>query len=132
MKKNNKGFTLIELLAVIIILSIILTIATTSVIKNINDSKEKARYITAKEIVQLAEAYFATKGADENGCVNVEDMVTDGFLEEDIINPLNGENRNESNKLTNQKICKSEDVAQSDYKVNDNTYKFDGFYYKLK
>ena len=41
MKRNENGFTLIELLAVIVILGIIMVIATTNVLKNINDSKEK-------------------------------------------------------------------------------------------
>ena len=61
MKRNENGFTLIELLAVIVILGIIMVIATTNVLKNINDSKEKAKYMAAKEIVENAEAYFATK-----------------------------------------------------------------------
>ena len=39
MKRNKNGFTLIELLAVIVILGIIMVIATTNVLKNINDSK---------------------------------------------------------------------------------------------
>lgn len=131
MKKNNKGFTLIELLAVIVILAIILVIASTNVIKSIKSSREKAKYTAAKEIVQIAEAYFATKGNDD--CVKVEDMVTDGFLEEDVTNPLNGENRSNSNTLKDQQVCKSDGMkAQDDYEVNNNTYKFDGFYYKLK
>ena len=56
---KNKGFTLIELLAVIVLLSIIMVIVTTNVIKNVSDSKEKAKYIAAKEIVEISEAYFA-------------------------------------------------------------------------
>ena len=37
MKKNKNGFTLIELLAVIVILGVIMVIATTNVIKSINN-----------------------------------------------------------------------------------------------
>lgn len=82
MKKNNKGFTLIELLAVIVILSIILVIATTNVIKSINSSKEKAKYTAAKEIVQISEAYFATHGGDS---ASISDLTA--YLEEDATNP---------------------------------------------
>ena len=42
---NQKGFTLIELLAVIVLLSIIMVIVTTNVIKSVKDSKEKMKYI---------------------------------------------------------------------------------------
>ena len=66
--KNKKGFTLIELLAVIVILGIIMTIATTAVIKNINDSKAKAKYIAAKEITTIGSAYLSSN-TSEDGCV---------------------------------------------------------------
>ena len=56
--RDKKGFTLVELLAVIVILGIIMVIATTSVIKNIKESKIKAKYMAAKDIVDIAEAYF--------------------------------------------------------------------------
>ena len=56
---KNRGFTLIELLAVIVLLSIIMVIVTTNVIKSVKDSKEKMKYIAAKEIVEMSEAYFA-------------------------------------------------------------------------
>ena len=137
---KRKGFTLVELLAVIVILGIIMTIATTSVIKNINDSKEKAKYIAAKEIVEMSEAYFATSAErDENGkisdgtCVEVETMIAAGYIESDVTNPENGENRSSSNKLTGQKVCKSSGSSdQTDYKAQDNKYNFDGYYYKLQ
>ena len=58
---DKKGFTLIELLAVIVILAVILAIASTAVIKSINDSREKAKYIAAQDIVNIAEAYLATE-----------------------------------------------------------------------
>ena len=43
MKRNKNGFTLIELLAVIVILGVIMVIATTNVIKSINNSREKSK-----------------------------------------------------------------------------------------
>lgn len=130
--KNKKGFTLIELLAVIVILGVILTIATTSVIKSINDSKEKTKFTAAQEIVNMAEAYIATNGADEDGCINVEDMIPN-YLDTDVTNPLTGENRTEDNKLTNQQVCADESSRlQEDYKSTGNMYKFDGYVYKLQ
>ena len=38
---NKKGFSLVELLAVLIVLGIIMTIVTTTILKEVNSSKEK-------------------------------------------------------------------------------------------
>ena len=141
MKKNNKGFTLIELLAVIVVLSIILTIATTAVLKTIKDSKEKAKYIAAKEIVDIAEAYFATNSSATE--VTIGDL--GDYLESDATNPATGENDLLTNG-TSQIVCRSitqKDVdnrnatntrtysKQSNYKVNNNGYEFDGYWYGI-
>lgn len=112
MMKNKRGFTLIELLAVIVVLAIILTIATTSVIKNINDSKEKAKYIAAKDIVTIAEAYFVVNGSETS--VTIEGL--SDYLEQDVTNPKNGENDLFDIGL-NQVICRN--ITQKDI---DNGY----------
>lgn len=127
MKRNNKGFTLIELLAVIVVLSIILTIATTAVLKTIKDSKEKAKYIAAKEIVDIAEAYFATHSGDE---VKVVDLCKE-YMEKDATNPATGENIESCDDFGNQTIKKSNEGKQSDYKLKDEKYLFDGYVYSV-
>lgn len=133
MKKNNKGFTLIELLAVIVVLSIILTIATTAVLKTIKDSKEKAKYIAAKEIVDIAEAYFATNSSATD--VTINDL--SDYLESDATNPATGEN-DLLNNGTNQKVCKSTSYSsnnQNGYEISSyessNGYEFDGYWYGI-
>ena len=136
--KDKKGFTLIELLAVIVILSVILAIAGTAVIKSINDSKEKTRFLAASDIVEIASAYMltsegkknvitmhtSTSPSKETSCISVEKMITDGYIEEDVTNPVNGENRSSSNKLTNQYVCKIDSTKQTDYalKTGDDDY----------
>lgn len=128
MIKNKKGFTLIELLAVIIILSIILVIATTSVLKNIKDSKEKVKYMAAKEIVDIAEAYFATNSSDTEVTIgNLGD-----YLESDATNPATGEN-DLLTTGTNQKVCKNAIYSsnnQNGYE-SSNGYEFDGYWYGI-
>lgn len=133
MKKNNKGFTLIELLAVIVVLSIILTIATTAVLKTIKDSKEKAKYIAAKEIVDIAEAYFATNSSATD--VTINDL--SDYLQSDATNPATGEN-DLLNNGTNQKVCKSTSYSsnnQNGYEISSyessNGYEFDGYWYGI-
>lgn len=88
-KRSKKGFTLVELLAVIVILGILLTIATTAVIKNINKSKENARYVAAKELVEFAEAYMSVKNTNE---VTVSSLYDEGYLEDNSTNPITGKN----------------------------------------
>ena len=141
MERKN-GFTLIELLAVIVVLSIILVIATSSVIKNINDSRAKAKYIAAKEIVDIASAYIETEtdgiyietetdGIDKE-CVKVKDLIDKDYLEKDVTNPKTGENGNIDD---NQAICKSDSFSsksQVEYGNNNGKgYYFDGYMYNL-
>ena len=132
--KNKKGFTLIELLGLIVILGVILVIATTSVIKNINDSRKKAKYTAAREIVDIASAYMvAEKDRVNNNCVLVSDMINDDYLEDDVTNPLTGENISSLDDVSNQKVCKEESQAQDDYELQeDSYYSFDGYKYYVK
>jgi len=57
--KNQKGLTLIELLAVIVILGIIAAIAVPAIGNVINNSKEKATYAEAQQIIDAAKLYIA-------------------------------------------------------------------------
>ena len=130
MKKDKNGFTLIELLAVIVILGIIMVIATTNVLKNINDSKEKAKYMAAKEIVENAEAYFAINS--NATYVTINDLKD--YLESDATNPKTGDN----DLLTNSKkqsICKDSSYSSGTPKNYSNNggkgYYFDGYFYSL-
>lgn len=129
MNKKDNGFTLVELLAVIAVLSIILVIATSSVLKYIEESKEKTKYIAAKEIVEIAEAYFAIN-IDEG---EVEIKSLSDYLESDATNPKTGENDLFSD--SEQKICKNSSYSSSSQigYSNDNGkgYYFDGYFYSL-
>ena len=141
MNKKN-GFTLIELMAVIVILSIVLILVTKNVIGAKKDSEEKAKYIAAKEIVKIAEVYFANNSCATD--VTIENIKE--YLESDATNPKTGKN----DLLTsgkNHKICRSITTElirscklsgiptrtyneQSDFSNNgDSGYKFDGYWY---
>ncbi len=128
---KNKGFTLVELLAVITILAVIFVIATVSISTVIKNSKEKAKFIAANDIVDIASAYFETESVSkENGtCVKIKDLINKGYLEKDATNPATGENGDFSDS---DMICiNSGSTKQDDYKSHDGQYSFDGFYYKL-
>lgn len=132
--KNKKGFTLVELLAVIVVLSVILVIATTNVMQSINDSRKKAKYIAAKEIVEIGSAYMYENNISD--CVKVIDLIENGYLEEAVTNPNTGENGGIGGK---QRVCKNTEnlshTAENPYNLIEsseaNYYCFDDYCYKM-
>ncbi len=129
--KNKKGFTLIELLAVIVILGIIMTIATTNVLKSIKQSKIRSRYIAAKDITAIASAYLDTKNKN---CVEVSELIGEDYLNDDVTNPADENAKNISNRseMNNQYVCKSPEAKeQSSYDLNGNVYTFNGYCYSI-
>ena len=100
---KNKGFTLIELLAVIIILAIILVIAVPSVIKLIDDSKQK-NYENQVSLIKDAAKLFITKNNSEKDLVEIGDninitlleLVEEGSLSNFPVDPRTNENFSEN------------------------------------
>ena len=78
MKLNRKGYTLIELLAVILIISLIITLSIFSIIKAINSSKEKATALSENSIKEAAETYATEKNDDSSYWLDITDKdITD-------------------------------------------------------
>ena len=133
---KNKGFTLVELLAVIVILGIIMVIASSSVSKTLEESKKRAKFIAAQEITEIASAYMEAE--TNKTCVDVNELIRNGYLEEDVTNPETGENGNISNShkvcARNSEICN--DLSHDEYDVCTNEedgikfYIFDEYIYK--
>ena len=128
---KSKGFTLIELLAVIVILGVIMVIAGTSVMGSIRDTKKKARFMAAKDIVEIASTYLAEKGGDS---VNVKDLCNEGYIEKDATNPAdeNAKNISSCGDFTNQNVVKGDFSLQDNYDIQDDCYDFDGYKYCFK
>lgn len=55
--KKNKGFTLVELLAVITVIGIVLSIATTATVTIMNRGRKKSEMISAKDYVTAVNDY---------------------------------------------------------------------------
>ena len=66
----KKGFTLIELLAVIVILAIIALIATPVILNIINDAREGAQKISAKNYARAVELAIVKNASNDK---NLED-----------------------------------------------------------
>lgn len=130
MNRKNKGFTLVELLAVIVILGIVLTIATTSILRSKKDTIQKTKYIAAKEIVEIAEAYMIANNKDS---VYFSKLCEDGYLESNVTDPLTGKNIGNCSKLKGKIRKKAvSDKVSSNYMPNDEgSYAFDNIVYDL-
>ena len=93
MKLNRKGYTLIELLAVILIISLIITLSIFGIINAINSSKEKAATLSINSIKEAAETFAAEKNDDNNYwlditdkenkyfCITIEELMNKGLLD---------------------------------------------------
>ena len=121
---NKKGFTLVELLAVLIVLAILVTIATTTIIKQVKESK-KTLNEAQKSIVKASAIEYATKKGlfkQEGNTYNIclKDLEKEALIDKNIVNSLN-KNKNYYLKLTVEcdNICsfKAQDIME--YKDNE-------------
>ena len=78
---NKKGFTLAELLGVIVVLSIIITMATISVVSIINRSKNRINSENEKTLKEAAKMYVQDKNIDDVD-VNASVLIDEGLLDD--------------------------------------------------
>ena len=132
---NKKGFTLIELLAVIVLLGLLSTLGISMVIKNSNESKKRTKYLAAKEIVTIADAYFTTDGSDKTE-VSVKTLINNEYLNDGLINPRNNKREWDSGEQDGTLIKQGDYTLQTDYNLKEcgtkKCYQFDGYAYILK
>lgn len=89
---SKKGFTLVELLAVLVLLTVIVLVAFPNIIgavKSTNDQLDKA---TTTLLESIARSYANDNPVKypttttKNYCVNVEDLVKEGYTQSPIAN----------------------------------------------
>lgn len=69
--KNNKGFTLVELLAVVTIIGVLLTLATTAAITTMNKGRRRAEKLSAKDYVTAVNDYnFISSNSEKISTTN--------------------------------------------------------------
>ena len=90
---NNRAFTLVELLAVLIVLSIIITITIVSVGKTVSDSSTKLSGIQKNNIENAAKTYYLKEGMNKNvTCISVNYLISNGYIEgTEVIDPKTNE-----------------------------------------
>lgn len=104
--KNNKAFTLVELLAAIMVLGVIALLTTTAITSTVKNSKQDLYDAQLILIKNAAEAwgseniqYIPYATYDEQlveKYLLLSDLIEAGNLDEDIENPLTGENFNDN------------------------------------
>ena len=90
----KKGFTLVELIGVIIILGVLALITFPIIDKSIKNSKQQALDRTIDSIEKAAYNYSVENDigySTEYKKLQLSDLVSKGFLKENIINPVTNE-----------------------------------------
>lgn len=116
---NRKGFTLVELLAVIILLSILSSIAIFLVGDVIKTSREKLTDTQIKNIEEAAKSYYLEEGINDEvytldntkSCVNLSYLIDKGYINDDKIRLL----------VDNKEINGSVNII---YKANQYSYEY--------
>ena len=98
---NNKGFTLVELLAIVVIISIIATVAVPNITNEINLSDKHTQNVVDESIENASKLYvakyyakqfingeqikFTLNDLENDGLLNLKSGVCDGFKNKDIV-----------------------------------------------
>ncbi len=121
---NNKGFTLVELLAVIIILSILVVLAGTSVGSVVKDSKNDLYQAQISSIKEAARAWYVDNtnyffDYYDCGYITLKDLKEYGLIDSEINNPKTEKNFSNNIKikisLNNSKYY---ETSKINYEVN--------------
>lgn len=123
---NRKGFTLIELLATIVLLTLITLLASFTVNKISNDSKNNSHKTQVNNILGAAITYVndndSIKISDLDGLkIYLKDLSSGGYIDSEIKDPLNNKylNFNTSYVLVTKKDSLDTDDL-SDYRYSGN------------
>lgn len=100
---NKKGFTLVELLAVLIVLGVVITITATTILKQVNESRNTLSEAQINLVKNASVEYADRKGffkkADSTYNVCIDSLKSEGLIDDSIISNL-GKNKNYFVKLS--------------------------------
>ena len=93
----NKAFTLAELMGVIVILGIIATIVTFTVDRNIKKGRTTTCQTQEKAIIEAAKIWATDNPTGTS--VTIEQLQEGGYLDDDLKNPMTGNNYQNKTKV---------------------------------
>ena len=97
----KKGFSLVEVLAVIVIIGLIFLIAFPTLLNSIKKSNDQIDSNTLELIKNAAKDYENDQDdLDDNYCIDISDLINDGYIEEDVV-------LSKDKKLINKSINKN-------------------------
>lgn len=102
---NKKGFTLAELLGVIVVLSIIVSIAGLSVVSVMNKAKNKTFAEMTDNLKDAAKTCYLDNELDATNCDTVKELKDNGYFED-------------NKSYCNNDISISFSETSDDYQVN--------------
>ena len=120
----NKGFTLAELMGVIVILAILSIIVTTAIDRNITESRASTCQTQEKNIIEATKMYVTDDAsrlptsAGNNTKITIKELIDEGYLDEDMENPMTGKLYKDSGTDIYVEISitsNSEGIANKDY-----------------
>lgn len=124
---NNKGFTLVELLGTVVILAVLVGISSYSIIKVLNNTKEKNYELLVEEIKKASEIYYQ-ECYYGNSCsyteeIKLKDLVNNGYLSSNdkdniLIDPITKENISECSIIVKYNEDKGKIVVTSNEEDN--------------
>ena len=89
---NKKGFTLIEILGVVIIITAIALLVVPNVVNRFSNKKNDIDKVNEELIISAAKLYVSEhvleypKEDSASYCININDLVDSGYLNEKVIN----------------------------------------------
>jgi len=123
---NNKGFTLVEVLAVLLIISMLVTIVSVSISSTINEYEKKLSKTQISMIEDAASVYFLKEGIKKSYnnrsfklCVNLSYLIENDYIEDKSVKSIyNNENLEGSVEITYR-------LEEYDYKYRENSCNYE-------
>ena len=109
---NKKGFTLAELIGVIVVLALICLVSVPAIASVLKTNKKSLCKTQLNNVLEAARNYASenllampTNDGDSK-TITIQDLIDNGFIDEDIENPVTKENFDSEIEITIKKVGK--------------------------
>lgn len=114
---NKKGFTLAELIGVIVVLALICLITVPSITSVLKDNKKSLCKTQLDNVIAAARNYASENllsmpaNNGETKTITIQDLIDNGFIGENIENPVTKENFDTEIEIIIKKVGKKLDFS---------------------